>query len=126
MASEKPAAATTVLVVDDDQDIREILSEILRDAGYIVVVASDGREALERLRSATPSLILLDLNMPGIDGFELIGRLRQDPASARVPVVVMSAVSEMTQRVAGLDVDDALAKPINLAQLLQVVERYRK
>jgi CheY-like chemotaxis protein len=114
----------TVMVVDDDQDIREILTEVLSDAGYDVVPSTDGSDALTKLRDATPSLILLDLNMPIMDGVEFRQMQRKDPAKAKIPTVVMSAVHGMNERIANLAVDGALAKPVNLKDLMQVVERY--
>jgi CheY-like chemotaxis protein len=113
-----------VMVVDDDQDIREILAEALSDAGYRVVTAKNGAEALEILTNVKPSLILLDLNMPIMDGIAFRHAQRLDPAVARVPTVVMSAVHRMRERIADLAVDDALEKPITLKQLFDVVERY--
>jgi CheY-like chemotaxis protein len=114
----------TVMVVDDDQDIREILTEVLSDAGYDVIPSTDGSDALTKLRDATPSLILLDLNMPIMDGVEFRQLQRQDPTTAKIPTVVMSAVHSMNERIAHLAVDGALAKPVNLKDLMQVVERY--
>lgn len=112
------------MVVDDDQDIREILSEILGDAGYLVVTASNGAKAFEMLKTVTPSLILLDLNMPVMDGFEFRRAQRADPVAGLVPTVVISAVHQMKERIADLAVDDALEKPLNLKQLLAVLARY--
>ncbi len=113
-----------VMVVDDDQDIREIISEVLSDAGYSVVTASNGAEALELLEGGRPSLILLDLNMPVMDGAAFRRAQREDAALAAIPTVVMSAVHQMLERIADLGVNDALAKPVSLRQLMQVVERY--
>jgi CheY-like chemotaxis protein len=116
--------SASVLVVDDDQDISDILSEILTRAGHSVVTARNGLEALEKLKSVRASLILLDLNMPIMDGFEFRRLQRLDPAVAQVPTVVMSALHQMRERIARLAVDDALAKPIALERLLQVVGHF--
>jgi len=113
-----------ILVVDDDQDIREVVGEILSGAGYGVVSASNGSEALEALTHMTPCMILLDLNMPVMDGLEFCRRQSADVVAARIPTVVMSAVHQMQERIAGLTVADALEKPIRLQQLLDVVERH--
>jgi CheY-like chemotaxis protein len=112
------------MVVDDDQDIREILTEILTDAGYTVVPSVNGSDALAKLREVTPSLILLDLNMPVMDGIAFRHEQRQDPRYAAIPTVVMSAVHKMNEQIAGLAVADALAKPVNLKDLMRVVARY--
>jgi CheY-like chemotaxis protein len=118
------ATSADVLIVDDDQDISDILSEILSSAGHSVITARNGAEALEKLKSVKPSLILLDLNMPVMDGFEFRRLQRLDPAVAQVPTVVMSALYQMRERIAHLAVDDALEKPIALERLLQVVGHF--
>jgi CheY-like chemotaxis protein len=114
----------TVMVIDDDLDIREIITEILTDAGYEVVPSSNGVDALDKLRTVTPSLILLDLNMPIMDGVAFRRAQCKDPVASRIPTVVMSAVHAMQERVADLGVNEALTKPVNLKQLLDVVARY--
>jgi CheY-like chemotaxis protein len=116
--------ARTVMVVDDDQDIREVLTEILTDAGYTVVPSVNGSDALAKLGQVTPSLILLDLNMPVMDGIAFRHEQQQDPRFAAIPTVVMSAVHKMDEQVAHLGIADALAKPVNLNDLMQVVSRY--
>lgn len=114
----------TILVVDDDLDIREIVSEVLADEGYSVVTARNGAEALELLKTVTPALILLDLNMPVVDGVEFRQRQRENAALADIPTVVMSAMHRMPERVAELGVEDALTKPVQLRRLLEVVGRH--
>lgn len=116
--------SVSVLVIDDDRDIREILDEILVSEGYSVVTAGNGVEALESLKNVKPSLILLDLNMPVMDGFEFRSIQRSDPAIALIPTVVISALYQMRQLIVDLAVDDALAKPVALEHLLRVVRRY--
>jgi CheY-like chemotaxis protein len=123
-AASSPVEAVSVLVIDDDEDIREILSEILVRAGYSVVGASNGAEALRVLETVLPCLILLDLNMPIMDGFEFRRRQRLDPALERIPTVVMSALYQMKQRIVGLGVDGALAKPVDLKDVMELVSRY--
>jgi CheY-like chemotaxis protein len=112
------------MLIDDDQDISDILLDVLTGAGYSVVTAGNGVEALASLKSVTPSLILLDLNMPVMDGFEFRRLQRLDPAVAQVPTVVMSALHQMRERIADLAVDDDLEKPFTCERLLQVVEHY--
>lgn len=113
-----------VLVVDDDLDIREIVSEVLTDAGYKVIVASNGEIALRLLETERPALILLDLNMPVMDGIEFRRRQRASASLARIPTVVMSAMHQMRDRIAGLEVEEALAKPVELRRLLEVARRF--
>lgn len=114
----------SILVVDDDEDIREVLAEVLRERGYDVTVAKDGADALDAVRKVTPSLILLDLNMPVMDGVELRRHLQADPTLARIPTIVMSAVDQMHARIAGLDLAGSVAKPLDLRRLLALIERH--
>ena len=81
----------SILVVDDDDDFREALAEVLGDAGYPVQTAAGGEEALARVGEEIPGLILLDLKMPGIDGFGVIERLRAEPRTSAIPILVLSA-----------------------------------
>ncbi|MCH8206290.1 MAG: response regulator [Chloroflexi bacterium] len=83
---------TTVLVADDDRDLRNLLSDILLDAGYEVTEAKDGREAFEKACSERPDVILLDVQMPFMDGFEVLRRLRENPDTRETPVVMLTVV----------------------------------
>jgi CheY-like chemotaxis protein len=118
------ASSTSILIVDDDEDIREVLTDVLTERGYRAITAANGAEALEPLKTVRLSLILLDLNMPVMDGFEFRRMQRSDPVAARIPTVVMSALQHMRERIVDLAVDDALEKPLILEHLLQVIERY--
>jgi CheY-like chemotaxis protein len=80
-----------ILVVDDDADFREALCEVLVEAGYPVEQAGDGARALEKVAEEVPGIILLDLKMPGIDGWGVMERLRADPRAAGVPILILSA-----------------------------------
>jgi two-component system, OmpR family, response regulator CpxR len=113
-----------VLVVEDDFAIRETLRELLEDEGYDVSWASNGREALELLAHRAPRVILLDLMMPVMDGWEFRVAQQKDPALARIPVVVISADHALDQKVAALAVDGWLAKPFELDALLTTLRRY--
>src|SRR5579863_2045127 len=81
----------TILVVDDDADCREMLSDLLSRAGYAVACAKNGREALDYISSSIPSLMILDLMMPIMSGWELLARQKADPMLESLPVIVMSA-----------------------------------
>ena len=128
-----PPALTTlkakraqVLVVEDDQEIRDTLREVLEDHGYEVIWAENGAEALDRLRGAlSPRLILLDLMMPVMDGWEFSKALRAEPRLAGIPVVIISADHGLEQKTSALAVDGYLAKPFHLDALLATVNRYR-
>jgi DNA-binding response OmpR family regulator len=104
--------APRVLVVDDEPMVREVLSRYLSREGFDVTTAADGEEALARLGDAEPDLVLLDLMLPRVDGYEVFRRLRQ---RAPTPVIMLTARGEETDRVVGLDrgADDYIAKPFS-------------
>lgn len=106
-----------LLVVDDDRVIRETLRAALEDEGFTVAVAANGAEAMHKLAERPPRLVLLDLMMPVVDGWEVLDRMRADPALADVQVCVVSAVTEHCPPRA----DYVLQKPIELEQVLDVV-----
>jgi two-component system OmpR family response regulator/two-component system phosphate regulon response regulator OmpR len=109
--------AMRILVVDDDAGIRDLLSEYLAQQGYAVDTARDGREMDERLASARPALVVMDLMLPGEDGLTLTRRVK---AGAGCPVIMLSARGEDLDRIVGLEVgaDDYLPKPFNPRELL--------
>jgi len=113
-------------VVDDDADIRELLTELLKDEGYSVESAANGQEALTWLvaGSSNPCVILLDLMMPIMNGWELGQRLRQLPRFADVPVIVISADRDVPAHAQELKVAAFLQKPLELRELLQTVQQY--
>jgi CheY-like chemotaxis protein len=113
-----------VMVVEDDYAIRETLRDVLEEQGYRVVWASNGEEALARLKGTTPRVILLDLMMPVMDGWEFRHAQQRDPALSRIPVVVISADHGLENKVSALAVDGWLAKPFELDALLATVDRY--
>jgi DNA-binding response OmpR family regulator len=107
----------SVLVVDDETDIREAVVELLAEEGYEVLDAADGEEALRKARAFHPDVVLLDLMMPGMNGWEFCARRKGDPELARIPVIVLSALG----RVQGLDAAGYLQKPFELDELLTAV-----
>jgi len=115
-----------VLVVDDDADAREAMKSVLELHGYTVVTAADGSEAIERLRHGlTPCLILLDLMMPGMDGFEFVNEKRQDPRISAIPVVIYSGHNDAKSNAVRLGAEGYFQKPVEVQSLLNLVERYR-
>ena len=110
-----------VLVVEDDRDVREAVSDALESEGFTVIQARDGEEALARARDLVPSLILLDLMMPRMNGWEFRAIQAADPLLSGVPVVVVSAVADLVEE---LHPAAVLAKPFDLRHLLQAVEQF--
>lgn len=115
-----------VMVVEDDYAIRETLTELLEEEGYRVTQASNGAEALARLRDVEgpPRLILLDLMMPVMDGWEFRHAIAEDPRLASIPVVVISADHSLDRKVSSMRVQGWLSKPFELGQLLDAVGRF--
>lgn len=114
-----------ILVVEDDASVRAPIIELLTEEGFDVAGVTDGAEALAQLSAQPhPALIILDLMMPGMNGWELYQRLQDDPQLAAIPVVVLSAVAAFQQRRGKLDVAAILPKPVDLAELLHVVARF--
>lgn len=109
-----------ILVIDDDSDIREVVGEALQFAGYEVTTARDGREGLIQARSFRPTLILLDLMMPGMSGWEFRAVQLRDPALAAIPVVVVTALGTDPD----IEVEAVLAKPFRLEDLLARVRTF--
>ncbi len=109
-----------ILVVDDEASIRSVMARILRAEGYEVVMEVDGVGALDSVRLLRPDVVLLDLMMPGMDGFEVCGRLRADPETRLTPVLLLTGLSTVEDMVRGLDAgaDDFLAKPPERLELL--------
>src|SRR6266446_2012056 len=110
-------ASPCVLVVDDDADLREAMAELIRDVGYRVDTAEDGRHALSHMHDCRPCLVLLDLMMPAMNGWQVIDAMRSDPSLYRVPVCVVSALP----RSAPSDVVCVLAKPVSRDALLRAI-----
>ncbi len=120
----QPRVNGDILVVEDDASIRDTLRELLEDEGYRVLWAENGIEALRQLRTCTPGVILLDLMMPVMDGWQLRKELQRDPALAHIPVVVVSAEHRLDRAVAALAVQGWLAKPFELQALLTTLRRF--
>jgi diguanylate cyclase (GGDEF)-like protein len=114
----------TILVVDDDPDIARFVEVNLRSAGYDVSVASDGEEALEKASTLRPDLVLLDVMMPRIDGFEVAQRLRRNPQTSNTSIIMLTAKALSTDKVLGLTAgaDDYIIKPFDPIELLARVK----
>jgi class 3 adenylate cyclase len=117
-----------VLVVDDDADMASFLARLLRAEGMFVDSANDGEAALARVAASQPDLVLLDVMMPGTSGFEVCERLKADPATALIPVVLVTSLEDQPSRVRGIEAgaDDFLCKPVNREELLARVQTLRR
>lgn len=111
----------TVLVVDDEPVIRDLVAAVLRDEGYLAIVAANGHEGIDLVGREKPDLVLMDVMMPGLDGREAYKVMRSRPDLPKIPVVMMSAVVRPHR----LDpsISGHLAKPFDVAELLALVER---
>ena len=111
----------SVLVVDDDSNIRSLLQQELTEAGYKVRLAEDGRKALTLIREETPGLVILDVMMPEMNGFDVAAVLRNDPATMDIPIIILS-ILEDKERGFRLGVDRYLTKPIDTASLFHEID----
>jgi len=109
-----------ILVVEDEPDVVELLEFNLRGAGFEVVSAEDGGEALKKAREHTPALIILDLMLPEVDGLEVCKILRRHPATAAIPIIMLTAKASEIDRVLGLELgaDDYVTKPFSPRELV--------
>src|SRR5512137_1419106 len=124
MKSNYSHAKGIVMIVDDTPGNLALLSDTLSEAGYRVLVATDGQSALEQIAYLKPDVILLDVLMPGIDGFETCNRLKSDPDTEHIPVLFMTALSELDNLLRGFGEGavDYLVKPIRPPEVLARVE----
>ena len=112
--------ASRVLIVEDERDIRDLVLFHLEREGFQVSSASSGEEALRQVRHASPDLVLLDLMLPAMGGLEVCRKLRQDPATVALPIVMLTAKGDEVDRVLGLELgaDDYIVKPFSPKELL--------
>jgi two-component system sensor histidine kinase/response regulator len=124
LTPEEKAQGGRMLVVDDIEANVRLLSRILKNAGHEISTAQSGQEALEKVLSEPPDVVLLDVMMPGMDGFEVCRRLRADPQTSTLPIVMVTALQETEDRVKALEAgaDDFLTKPVDS---VEVVARVR-
>jgi CheY-like chemotaxis protein len=118
--------ANAILVADDDPDILSIVSMSLETQGYTVHKATNGREAVDLARQHHPDLILMDMMMPVVSGYEAVGELKADAATKEIVIVGLSAKAMATdmERATDVGIDGYITKPFRIAQVLTVVESY--
>src|SRR5205823_7083197 len=117
--------AKKILAVDDERHIVRLVEVNLQRAGYDVVTAYDGKEALEKVKTENPDLVVLDVMMPYMDGFEVLRNLQADPTTAEIPVIMLTAKAQDADVFRGWQsgVDCYLTKPFNPMELLTFVKR---
>ena len=113
-----------ILIIEDDHDIVEMIEYNLSSAGYDVKSASDGQAGLKSVKRDRPDLIILDIMLPGLDGFEICQMLRSDGDTAQIPIIILSAKSQETDKVVGLELgaDDYMTKPFSPRELVARVK----
>jgi two-component system alkaline phosphatase synthesis response regulator PhoP len=122
--AKKGRATKTILLVDDEANLRILVSTTLDDAQYRIIEATDGTAALELARQQRPDLLVLDWVMPGLNGIEVVQALRQDPVTAHIPIIMLSARGQETDKERGRSVGTSayLVKPFSPLELLRTVE----
>jgi DNA-binding response OmpR family regulator len=120
MAQSVNTQATTILIVDDQPDNREMLATLLGDEGYRTLQAASGMEAMDQIALESPQLILLDVSMPDMDGYAVATLLKADPKTNGIPIIMVTAHTGRGARVVGLHtgVEDYLTKPVDAPELL--------
>jgi len=111
----------TILVVDDEEMVRTLLQRTLQEAGYDVIAAANGQEALDKLTQFDVSLVLLDIKMPGLDGFQVLEHIRQ---RSNIPVIMLTAIRDVhtVRDSLGLGADDYIGKPFKTRELLARIQ----
>jgi len=122
--TEAITMATTVLIVDDEKDLVDLVRYHLEKEGFQCLQASDGLTALRLTQEQRPDLLVLDLMLPGLDGLEICRQLRRDPMTASLPIIMLTAKAAEVDRVVGLEIgaDDYLVKPFSPRELVARVK----
>jgi CheY-like chemotaxis protein len=113
---------TRILVVDDETALRELVADVLTDAGYVVSTASNGDQAIAALQSTRPDVVLLDLVMPGMNGWEFLETCRATSASRGLPIVIMSGARDAQRAIATSTIVRLISKPFDLEELLATIQ----
>ncbi|MGA9142014.1 MAG: response regulator [Methanocella sp.] len=121
--------ANKIMVVDDEPDVVDLVKLVLESDGFSVVTAYSGKEALEKIDNEMPDLVLLDIMMPQMDGWEVYSRIKANPRTKDIPVAMLTAKSQSIDKMIGLHVvkvDDYITKPFGRSELLERVKRILK
>jgi diguanylate cyclase len=121
--SDGRATPARILVVDDERRNRDLLAVMLGAEGYGIVTASTGLDALQQVAEQPPDLIVLDVMMPGMDGYQVAARLKRDPATSRIPIIMLTALDDRSSSSHGRSAGAAafLVKPVNRAEISAAV-----
>ena len=124
----QPAKTSVILVVDDNRENLELLEAYLEDIECRTISACDGPEALDIVKKDKPDLVLLDIMMPKMSGFEVCRKLKNDPATAGIPIIMVTALNEFGDMQRGVDcgTDDFVSKPVNKIEMLTRVKTMLK
>lgn len=121
MVPDTEEAQRTVIVVDDSDEVRDVLTQLLEGEGYKVLPVEDGETALLMTKRVQPALITLDIHLPREDGHEILRRLKADPATSSIPVLVVSGQANLPELGDRLGADGILAKPFDLTDMQRLV-----
>jgi CheY-like chemotaxis protein len=123
--SKKKTAQAKILVVDDEQDIVNTVQYRLKSCDFNVITAGDGKEGLEKVINEKPDLVLLDINMPIMDGHEMLERLRSRPDTKNIPVIMLTAYSDRRDisKAADLGIEHYVTKPFDFADLMDKISK---
>jgi len=115
-----------ILIIEDHPETSEMMARMLELEGYEVLIASDGKMGIEKTLSEKPNLILLDVMLPGMSGFEVCEKLKSDPKTSQIPIIIVSirAAEESIRKGKSLGANDYLPKPFDPAKLLELVKKY--
>jgi DNA-binding response OmpR family regulator len=116
-----------IMIVDDEEDVRVSVGQILEISGYEVIKAEDGKDCLNKLEHVTPNLVLLDIMMPGISGWDVAATMKENPKWNNIPIVFLTAKGdEMSIGMGGLASEDYIVKPFDVIELKERVEKILK
>ncbi len=118
-----PEAPLQILLIDDDPSLLQTLTDALELYGFQILTASSGAEGLEQAIEREPTCVVVDIRMPGINGYQFVRALRGDPLTAAIPIVILSALAQEREQLAGMltGADAYLLKPVTIARLVDVI-----
>jgi len=117
--------ATTVLVIDDEIHIRRLVTRMLEIFGFNTLEASDGQQALDLMATTQPDVVTCDISMPGMDGYDFLSTVKQNPLTKQIPVIIVTALGQETEVKKSLELgaNDFLTKPFSASHLVEIIEK---